>query len=132
MSSLFNLILFSVIIVFGVGIEMILSRAYFKTHGKHQVVHFKLSRYLFLMAVPLLGVSLLSYLAGLSIWKFFFIFMLMGTTLEYCIGYSYKVIVGQMLWKYNKYSIKGYTSLLALPLWGLCGSLVYLLVEAFR
>jgi hypothetical protein len=132
MNSFFNLILFLLIVVFGVGIEMILSKMYFKSHGKHQVVHFKVSRYLFLLCVPMVGIILMSYLVGLSVWKFFFIFMVLGTTLEYCIGFSYKVIVGQMLWKYNKYTINGYTSLLAVPLWGLCGVLVYLLVKSFN
>lgn len=131
MSPFFNLILFLSLVVLGVGVEAILSKIYFRSHGKHQVVHFKLSRYLFLLFVPLAGVIFMSYLVGFSVWKFFLIFMILGTVLEYCIGYSYKIIVGQRLWQYNKYSINGHTSLLALPLWGLCGVLVYLLVHSF-
>lgn len=132
MSPFFNLALFLSIIVFGVGIEVILSKIHFRLHGQHQVVHFKLSRYLFLLSVPLIAITLMSYLVGLSIWKFFLIFMILGTVLEYWIGYSYKIIVGQRLWTYNKYSFHGYTSWLAIPLWGWCGVLVYLLVNSFQ
>lgn len=132
MSPLLKLIIFLLVIVIGVGIEIILSKIYFRSHGKHQVVHFKLSRYFFLFLTPFLGVVLMSYIADSSVWKFFFIFMILGTILEYCVGYSYQKVVGQRLWKYNKYSLGGHTSLLAVPLWGLCGVLVYLLVNAFR
>ncbi len=116
--------------VLGVGIESFLSKIYFKKDGiekKHRVVHFKLSRYLFLLSVPVLAVLVMSLTVSVSILKYFLIFAVLGTVLEYCIGFSYQTVVGQRLWVYNKYSIAGHTSLLSVPLWGLCGALIYLL-----
>ncbi|OGI76263.1 hypothetical protein A3C57_00150 [Candidatus Nomurabacteria bacterium RIFCSPHIGHO2_02_FULL_33_12] len=135
MSMYFDLIIFLGVIVFGVGIESFLSKIYFKKNGiekKHQIVHFKFSRYLFLISIPLLAVLVMSFTVSLSILKYFLIFAVLGTILEYCIGYSYKTVVGQRLWMYNKYSIAGHTSLLAIPLWGLCGALIYLLSKAIN
>ena len=135
MNPYFNLILFVLIIVFGVGFEMVLSRIYFKHQGvarKHQVVHFKFLRYLFLISIPILLTLFMAYTVGASVLKYFLLFAAIGTIFEYCIGYSYETIVGQRLWTYYKYSIRGYTSLLSIPLWGLCGVLMYLLVQAIK
>lgn len=133
MDRYFNVMIFLGIVILGVGIEVILSRLYFKKEGegkkKHQVVHFKLSRYLFLISVPILGVLYMASTVSVSILKYFLVFAFLGTFLEYCIGYAYLAIVGQRLWTYNKFSIKGHTSLLSIPLWGLCGSLIYLLAQ---
>lgn len=133
MNQYFYLAIFLVTIVFGVGLEVLLSNIYFKKSGvknKHQVIHFKFYRYLFLVSVPIIITLIMSRMIDASILKFFIIFALLGTILEYCIGYSYKMVVGQKLWSYYRYSIKGYTSLLSIPLWGLCGSMMYLLVRA--
>jgi hypothetical protein len=126
-----NLIIFLGIIVFGVGIEVFLSKIYFHEEGgakkKHQIIHFKFSRYLFLLSIPLLGVILMYFIVGISILESFFLFALLGTGLEYLVGYCYQAVVGQRLWTYYKYSLGEYTSLLSIPLWGLCGTLVFLL-----
>ena len=117
------LIVFLFIIVFGVGLEVLFSEKYFK----HRLVHFKFSRYLFLLSIPIISVFIFTYILGFSVIKWFIIFAFLGTFLEYCMGYSYYTVVGKNLWTYNKYSIKGYTSYLAIPMWGLCGVLLYLL-----
>lgn len=117
------LVTFLFIIIFGVGLEVLFSEKYFK----HRLVHFKFSRYLFLLSIPFVGVFVFTYILGFSIIKWFIIFALVGTILEYCIGYSYYKVVGKNLWTYNKYSINGHTSYLAIPLWGLGGVLLYLM-----
>lgn len=132
MNQYFYPVIFLLSIMFSVGFEIILSKIYFQELGskkKHQIVHFKLSRYLFLISMPIIIMLLMSRLVGTSILKFFIFFAAIGTILEYCIGYSYEMIVGQRLWTYNRYSIKGYTSLLSIPLWGLFGALLYLLAK---
>ena len=132
MNPYFNLIIFLAIIVFGIGIEVFLSQIYFKENGvrkKHKLVHFKFSRYVFLISVPMFAILFMTNIVGISIIKSFLIFAVFGTVLEYCIGYSYQIIVGQRLWTYHRYSVRGYTSLLSIPLWGLCGVMFYLLVK---
>lgn len=132
MNKYTNLIHFLVLIIFGVGLEMILSKIYFRRKGikqKHQVVHFSFFRYLFILFLPLLATLLMSYVVGFSVIKSFVVFAAMGTILEYCIGYSYYIVVGQKLWTYHRFSIQGYTSLLSIPLWGLCGVLFYLMAS---
>jgi uncharacterized membrane protein len=132
MSQYFYPIIFLLSIAFSVGFEIILSKIHFHELGlkkKHQVVHFKLSRYFFLISMPILIMLLMSYLVSASILKYFIFFAAIGTILEYCIGYSYQMIVRQRLWTYNRYSIQGYTSLLSIPLWGLFGALLYLLAK---
>jgi hypothetical protein len=132
MNQYFYPIIFLLSIAFSVGFEIILSKIYFNDLGskkKHQVVHFKLSRYFFLISMPIIIMLLMSYLVSASILKYFIFFAAIGTILEYCIGYSYHRIVGDRLWAYNRYSIKGYTSLLSIPLWGLFGALLYLLAK---
>jgi hypothetical protein len=132
MNQFFYPIIFLLSIAFSVGFEIILSKIYFQELGlkkKHQIIHFKLSRYFFLISIPIIIMFLMSYLISASILKYFIFFATIGTILEYCIGYSYQTIVGQRLWTYNKYSIQGYTSLLSIPLWGLFGALLYLLAK---
>jgi len=58
-------------------------------------------------------------------------FALVGTFLEWLIGFFYHKIVGQKLWTYHRYSLSGYTSLLSIPLWGLAGALFWLLAKIF-
>jgi hypothetical protein len=135
MNPYFDLIIYLGIVFLGVGVEEVLSKIYFKKNGSrknHQVIHFKISRYLFLISMPILGVLIMSFTVSLSVLEYFFLFAFMGTGLEYLVGSSYETIVGRKLLTYNEYSFKGYTSLLAIPLWGLCGSLIFLLSRAVR
>ncbi len=125
-----NTIIFLAIVICGVAIELLISQLFIdhnKINKKHRRVHFQLSRYIFLLTMPTIATLIMTYLAGLSVLKFFVSFAILGTLLEYCIGYSYQAIVGQRLWKYYRYSINGHTSLLSIPLWGLCGVLIYLI-----
>ncbi len=128
MSPISNLAIFLTTITFGVGLEMIFS----KILTKHRIVHFMLSRYIFLLSVPIITVLIMSYLVNIKLLYFFLIFSIIGTLIEYCIGLSYKTIVGQKLWTYHKYSVQGYTSLLSIPIWGLCGVLMYFLSVIFN
>lgn len=132
MSLYFYPIVYIFVIVFGVGLEALLSTLYFKKHGvknKHQIIHFKFFRYLLLLSIPLITTFLMAYIVSLSILLYFLFFAVVGTLLEYCVGYAYFIIVGQRLWTYNRFSLNHHTSLLSIPLWGLCGALIYLLAR---
>jgi uncharacterized membrane protein len=129
----YTVFLFFSMVAFGVFLENIANRIYLKINKKsHRTIHFTLARYLFLLLVPVCGVILMTTLYGLSILQAYIIFALVGTFLEWLIGYSYHQIVGQRLWTYHRYSLNGYTSLLATPIWGLAGVFFLLLVRAFR
>ena len=68
---------------------------------------------------------------GASLIYVFLIFSLVGTFLEGLIGYFYHNIVGQRLWTYHRYALKGYTSFLSIPIWGLGGAMSWLLAKIF-
>jgi len=61
----------------------------------------------------------------------FLIFAGVGTALEWLVGFSFHMVMGQRLWTYYKYNINTYTSLLSIPLWGIAGVFFYLLVKYF-
>lgn len=133
MSSYMHLAYFMLIIIFGVGLEVVISKLSFRNRSgkiKHRIVHFKLKRYFFLLSIPLVSTLFMTYLLSYSIVFAFIGFALVGAFLEYCIGYSYHVIVGQRLWTYHKYNINTYTSWLTLPFWGLCGVMIFLISRA--
>ncbi len=134
MSQQFNeSLLFFVFVAFGVFLEDIGNKLYKKIAKRPQrTIHFSIGRYLFLLLVPLLSVLFMTFIHGLSIIQAYILFAIVGTLLEWLVGFSYHQIVGQKLWTYHRYSLTGYTSFLATPIWGLAGVLFLLLIRSFQ
>lgn len=49
--------------------------------------------------------------------------------LEWLVGFSYRVIMGENMWTYHRLELYGFTSFLSLPLWGLIGVVFLLLTQ---
>lgn len=124
------LVLFLFMVVGGVLLEVVFSKIYFHLTRKHyKKHHYSLGKYLFLLTMPIIALILVTYWQGITIPKIFFIFALLGPTLEWTVGFSYYMIVGERLWTYHRYAINKHTSLLSIPFWGLAGVLFLLLAK---
>lgn len=124
-------IIFFLLVVGGVLLEIILSQAhYYLTKKQYKKYHYTFGRYLFLLFFPILATIYMVGNGGTTLISVFLVFAIVGTLLEWLVGFSYHMVVGQRLWKYYRYSISTYTSLLLIPFWGLAGVLFYLIVKA--
>lgn len=112
-------IITALIILIAVSIisERIL-RSHKKRHAKFTWRH-----YLFYVSFPLSVSAFIIYSYDNRLALVFVGSMVLGTVFEWLLGYYYHDIVGQKLWTYKKYAISGYTSWLAMPLWGFAGVL---------
>jgi len=127
-----NGILYLCLVIGSLLLEGALSKLYYLlTKHPHKTYHFSWGRYMYLLLLPLLATVYMAYQVNQSLIYVYFIFTFVGTALEWCIGYSYHQIVGQRLWTYHRYSINGYTSILAMPIWGMGGVLFWLLTQRF-
>jgi hypothetical protein len=115
MSAQQGLVIFLFLIIVGTIFEGISSQFYFKHKKASLRKHFRLIRYLYLLLFPAIGIIVSIYIGGQTALKTFLIFALLGPMFEWCIGFSYQLIVGQKLWTYHRYAIAGNTSLLAIP-----------------
>lgn len=132
MSPLFNFYIFLGLIVGGLLVEVLFSQFHYLFTKKHyKKYHYSFSRYLFLLLFPLLATFFIFSQAGLKLLHVFLVFALAGTILEWLVGFSFHMVVGNRLWTYSRYSINKYTSLLSIPLWGLLGILFWLLAQVF-
>lgn len=121
-------ILYTLLVVVGVGVEVVSSKIYFHITRKHlKKNHFAFGRYIFLLLFPLVGTIFVITIHGISLLKVFLLFAVIGPILEWLIGYSYFQIMGVRLWTYKKFTYQGHTSMLTMPLWGMAGVLFYLL-----
>lgn len=50
---------------------------------------------------------------------------IVGSVAEGFVGFVYDKVLNKRLWTYNRLSIKGYTSLLSIPIWGIAGILFW-------
>lgn len=108
---------------------MIAADNLFSGYSRKKSAGFNFAKYIFLLLFPLLGVVVMIQREGIVVLKLFILSSIVGTVLEWLIGFSYQQILGKRLWTYNQYSITKYTSILSLPLWGLAGVLMWLLVK---
>jgi len=88
---------------------------------------FRWSEYCAIIILPILCVIFLAFYINIQILNLFVISAFLGFCLEFIIGLTYHKTLNKRLWKYKKFSIKGYTSLLSLPLWGIAGVLFWLM-----
>lgn len=77
---------------------------------------------------PLLAIGIMNYFDSTILHRYL-LFCFVGTLCEFLIGFSYHRTVGQRLWTYHRFSLNGYTSLLAIPFWGVGGLLFYLITK---
>lgn len=131
--TVFNeFLLFLFLVVGGVVLEAIVEKLYFSiTKKKFKEHHFSFSRYFYLLLFPILATIVIIQRNTSTLFTVFLTFSLIGTFLEWLIGFFYHKIVGQRLWTYHRYSWSGYTSWLSMPLWGLAGVLFWLLARVF-
>lgn len=119
-------------VVGGVLLEIIILQTYTAvTKKKLRKDHFSYGRYFFLFLFPFIGLFYLTRINGVSILHIFSVFLLLGAMLEWFVGFSYHMIVGQRLWTYHRFSLNGYTSWLTIPIWGLGGVFFWLLAKLF-
>lgn len=123
---------FFTLIVSGLGLEILFSKAFYKlTNNPYKTHHFSFGKYIYFLLFPF--IIILVYLKGnnLDLLGIFVTFSLLGTLSEWLIGFFYHSIVGQRLWTYHRYPITKYTSLLSIPMWGIAGLIFYLFMQIF-
>ena len=125
MDSKVSLAIFLGMVFFGGAFELVMSKFLLKKYHRFSIV-----KYLYLLLFPLAATIILINLHGVSLLKVFVIFAIVGTLLEWLLGFGYHKIVGQRLWIYHRLTITGYTSLLSTPIWGMAGIMFWLLVQS--
>ncbi len=88
---------------------------------------FRWREYIALLAAPLLCVAYLIYSYDIKVLYLFVASMVVGLLLEYGMGLFYHKTLNRRLWTYGRYSIQGYTSWLAAPMWGVGGVIFWIL-----
>lgn len=126
-------LIFFIMVLGGVILEDIIMKIHYRLTKKHyKEHHFTFGKYLFLLLGPLMGTGLLISQGNLVLINVFLTFSIVGTFIEYAIGFFYHGIIGQRLWTYHRYPIGNrYTSFLSIPFWGLGGILFWLLAKVF-
>lgn len=127
---LFFIYLFTVAggILLEVGVRklhFLLTKRHYKEH------HFSLAKYFLLLLFPFVAMFFALMTTGFKLFWVFAIFAVVGTVLEWLIGWAYYQIEGQRLWTYHRYAIGKYTSYLSIPLWGAAGILFWVLTKSF-
>ena len=91
---------------------------------------FRWIEYFALISAPVTACLSLSFFYGSAVLYFFAISCVVGFTLEYTIGLAYHKTLNRRLWTYGKYNIGGYSSLLTFPLWGVAGTVFWLVARS--
>jgi uncharacterized membrane protein len=91
---------------------------------------FRWREYFAMLSVPVLGSMFLAHFYGIKVIYYFFLSCVIGTVLEYIIGLAYHKTLNKRLWTYDRYSVHGYTSLLAFPMWGIAGVVFWLVSKS--
>lgn len=88
---------------------------------------FRWSEYFAIISLPIISIIIFAYFINFKIIFFFLLGSFFGFLLEYLVGLVYYKTLNKKLWTYEKFSFKGYTSLLSIPLWGIAGMSFWLL-----
>jgi hypothetical protein len=91
---------------------------------------FELKEYVALLIVPTLTIIWLTFDYGIVIIYIYLLSAVAGFILEWSLGWAYHHALGARLWMYERLSLSGYTSWLAIPFWGIAGIFFFLLVKA--
>jgi len=130
---IYDFIIFFLILSLGVLLIAFISQyKFFLTLKNPKKFPFSFIRYSLLMLFPIIAVIITYKKYGFPIIKVFIAFSIIGLVLEWLIGFSYQMIVGERLWTYHKYQTIGkYSSFLTIPIWGMAGVLFWLLSQIF-
>lgn len=74
-----------------------------------------------MIIVPFLFVIYLIIFVNIKILYLFIYSAIIGFIAEGFVGFVYDKVLNKRLWTYNRFHIKGYTSFLSIPLWGIAG-----------
>ena len=88
---------------------------------------FKWSEYSAILAGPVLSIIILAVLIDIKILTLFLVSASVGFLLEYVVGLTYHKTLNKRLWRYERLSIDGYSSLLSVPIWGIAGVIFWFL-----
>lgn len=81
------------------------------------------------LLLPLIVLLLLVLHLGGVYLNIFLYSALFGTILEWLVGWWFHSIMGTRLWTYHRYDITRYTSFLSIPIWGIAGVFLSLIVR---
>lgn len=90
---------------------------------------FRWSEYTAIIILPIISIFVFAYLIDIKIINVFVISSFVGFVLEYILGLTYHKTLNKRLWTYNIFSIRGYTSLLSIPIWGIAGVTWWFLIK---
>ena len=88
---------------------------------------FKWTEYGAILAGPVLSIIILAVLIDIKILTLFLVSASVGFLLEYVVGLTYHKTLNKRLWRYERLSIDGYSSLLSVPIWGIAGVIFWFL-----
>jgi len=88
---------------------------------------FRWSEYIAMIILPILFILFLSFYFDIKILYMFLISSAVGFIAEGLTGFVYDKVLNKRLWTYNHLNIKGYTSFLSIPLWGIVGVIFWFL-----
>lgn len=132
MNPTYLLLMYIAMIIGSFVVEVVVKRIHFlltRTHYKER--HFTLGGYAFSLIFPLIVLFIIYGHLGSSIFYIFITSALLGTLLEWIAGWWFHGVMGVRLWTYHRYTIKRYTSFLSIPLWGMAGVFLSLIVRLF-
>ena len=92
-----------------------------------KTTEFRWSEYIAMIILPVLFVLFLSFYFDIKILYMFLVSSAIGFVAEGLMGFAYDKILNKRLWTYNRLDIKGYTSFLSIPLWGIAGVVFWFL-----
>ncbi len=81
------------------------------------------------IAGPLIAVGLIAIKHGTEVYTLFIISACVGFTVEYVLASTWHAVQNERLWQYRTYSLKGYSSYLMIPLYGVAGVCYFLLAN---
>ncbi len=87
----------------------------------HKTKRFRWSEYIAIVIWPLAIMVILGLFVNKNFFLLFILSAIFGTAFEYFFGLLYHKTLNRKLWEYKKLSIKGYTSILSIPVWGVAG-----------
>jgi len=98
----------------------------------HRTKEWKWSEYFLMALAPIIGVGFLAWFEGEKIIIYFILSSLAGTMGEFLLGFFCDKILGKKMWKYSKWDIFGYTSILMIPFWGGAGIVFLTLAKLLK
>lgn len=100
-------------------------------YGRH-TKDFRWREYVAMLIAPILGTLGLTYFLGFRPIEVFLICCFVGPALEWLLGIFYHKTIGARLWIYERYPWPGgYTSFLAMPIWGIGLVFIWLFLKLF-